>query len=205
MSRFIALPKGVPEKMFAKALQEYRQALGENRVRFDSAALAPYMKNASAENSDRYQPSAVIFPTTVKEVQAVVGIANKYKTPLWIVCNGENEGYGGAAPATRGQIVLNLENMKKIIEVDQELGYCLLEPGVTYGELQQYLITNKINLWLDTPAASATISVVGNNLERGCGYTPYSEQFFFSCGMEVVLADATVLRDRKSTRLNSSH
>ena len=194
MSRFIALPKGVPEETFAKAVQEYRQALGEDRVRVDPTSLEPYMKNALGGVNGLHKPSAVMFPATVKDVQTVIGIANKCRTPLWTVCNGENEAYGGGAPATTGQIVLDLKNMKKIIEVDQELGYCLLEPGVTYAELQQHLTKNKINLWLDTPASSAAVSVVGNILERGCGYTPYSEQFLFSCGMEVVLADASVLR-----------
>ena len=118
----------------------------------------------------------------------------KTRRPLWTVCNGENEGYGSSAPATSGQIVLDLKNMKKIIEVDQELGFCMVEPGVTYSELDQYLKKNKINLWLDVPAPSADVSIVGNILERGCGYTPYSEDFLFSCGMEVVLADGTLLK-----------
>ncbi len=204
MSRFIALPKGVTEESFAKAAQEYRQALGEDRVRFDLASLAPYMKSAPAETARLHKASGVILPSSVKEVQTVIGIANKHKTPLWVVCNEENEGYGGAAPATVGQIILDLRNMKKIIEVDLELGYCLLEPGVTYAELQQHLVKNKINLWLDAPAASAATSVVGHILERGCGYTPYSEQFLFSCGMEVVLPDASVLRTGMGGVSNSS-
>lgn len=194
MSRFVALPKGVSEDTFANAIQEYRQLLGEDRVRTDQAALQSYMEMTIAEDDALHAPSAAIFPATVKEIQSVVSIANKYKTPLWTVCNGEKDSYGSAAPATRGQIVLDLRNMKKIIEVDPELGYCLLEPGVTYAELQKYLEKNKINLWLDVPAPSANVSVVGNILERGSGYTPYSEEFLFSCGMEVVLGDGSLIR-----------
>ena len=194
MSRYVALPKGITEETFTKAIHEYRTLLGEERVRIDSAALQSYMRITFTEGDGLKRPSAVMFPKTVKEVQAIVGIANKYKTPLWTVCNGENEGYGSSAPATTGQIVLDLKNMNKIIEVDQELGYCLLEPGVTYAELDQYLKKNKINLWLDVPSSSANVSVIGNTIERGCGYTPYSEHFLFSCGMEVVLADGSALR-----------
>ena len=193
MSSFLALPKGVTEEAFAKAIREYRTLLGEARVRTDLASLQPYLPVTTADRQASHTPSAVIFPATAAEVQAIVGLANKHKTPLWTVCNGENEGYG-SSPAGRGQIVLDLRNMKKIIEVDQELGYCLVEPGVTYQELQQHLTKNKINLWLDTPAPSANVSVVGNILERGSGYTPYSEDFLFSCGMEVVLADGSLLK-----------
>ncbi|HIJ86648.1 MAG TPA: FAD-binding oxidoreductase [Desulfuromonadales bacterium] len=194
MSSFIALPKGITEQVFAKAIQEYRTLLGADRVRTDQASLQPYLAITIAESESLHTPSAAIFPTTPQEIQAIVAIANKYKTPLWTVCNGENEGYGSSAPATSGQIVLDLRNMKKIIEVDSELGYCLVEPGVTYSELQQHLTKNKINLWLDTPAPSANVSIVGNILERGNGSTPYSEDFLFSCGMEVVLADGTLLK-----------
>jgi 4-cresol dehydrogenase (hydroxylating) len=194
MSRFIALPKGVKEETFAKAIKEYRTLLGDDRVRTDPASLQPYLAFTVAESEALHTPSAAILPTSAKEIQAIVGIANRYKTPLWTVYNGENEGFGSCAPATPGQIVLDLRDMKKIISVDQELGYCLVEPGVTYSELQQHLTKNKINLWLDAPAPSAHVSIVGNILERGSGYTPYSEDFLFSCGMEVVLADGTLLK-----------
>jgi len=194
MSRFVALPKGVSEETFAKAIQEYRQLLGEDRVRTDPASVQSYLNNSIAESEALHTPSAAIYPTTEKEIQSIVSIANKHKTPLWTVCNGQDDGFGSTTPASRGQIVLDLRNMKKILDVDQELGYCLLEPGVTYGELQEHLKKNNFNLWLDVPASSANVSVVGNTLERGSGYTPYSESFLFSCGMEVVLSDGSLLR-----------
>lgn len=194
MSSFIALPQGLKEETFARAIREYRSLLGENKVRTDQASLQPYMRTTIAENGTSRKPSAVIYPSAPNDIQRIVKIANKFKTPLWTYYGGENEGYGGATPATNGQIVLDLKNMKKVIEVDKELGYCLVEPGVTYGELQQYLKNNKINLWLDAPASAAGMSVVGNILERGAGYTPYSEDFLFSCGMEVVLADGNLFR-----------
>jgi 4-cresol dehydrogenase (hydroxylating) len=194
MSRFVALPKGITEESFAQAIQEYRGCLGEGRVRIDQASLQPYMRITIAESDELHRPAAVLYPSTVKEVQTVVAIANKYRTPLWTVCNGEGEGYGGAAPATPGQIVVDLKGMNRILEVDQELAYCHLEPGVTYNDLYQHLKKKNINLWLDVPAASANVSIIGNTLERGCGYTPYSEHFLFSCGMEVVLANGSLLR-----------
>ncbi|WP_026840008.1 FAD-binding oxidoreductase [Citrifermentans bremense] len=194
MSSFIALPKGIKEETFAKAIREYRSLLGENRVRTDAAALQQYLANTVAPSAAPNRPSAVLYPGSESDVQGVVRIANAYKTPLWTYYGGENRGYGSAAPATDGQIVLDMRGMKKVIEVDRELGYCLVEPGVTYDELQRYLAKNKIDLWLDTPAPAAGVSIAGNILERGTGYTPYSESFLFSCGMEVVLGDGSLIR-----------
>ena len=193
MASFIALPKGVSEQEFAKAIQAWRALLGDDKVRTDQDALESYLAAPIAAGDDRV-PSAVLSPTTGKHVQSIVEIANAHRTPLWPCYGGEAEGYGRGTPATRGQVILDLRHMKQIVEVDPELGYCLLEPGVTYGELRQHLAKHAPSLWVDAPMAAADVSVVGNILERGSGYTPYSEDFLFSCGMEVVLASGRVLR-----------
>jgi 4-cresol dehydrogenase (hydroxylating) len=194
----------VSEETFAQAIREYSALLGEGRVRTDPASLQPYMKVMMSETEDLHKPSAAMYPTTVKEIQAIVAIANRYKTPLWTVSTGKNMGYGSAAPVSRGQIVLDLKTMKKILHVDEELGYCLVEPGVTYYDLQQHFRKHRINLWVDVPAPSAMASPVGNSLERGCGYTPYGEHFLFTCGMEVVLANGDVIRTGSGGLPNST-
>ncbi|MGB8932066.1 MAG: FAD-binding oxidoreductase [Anaeromyxobacteraceae bacterium] len=194
MAKFTALPKGVSEQSFASAIQEWRVLLGQDQVRTEPGALEPYLSGPITQGEEARVPSAVVFPASEKQVQSVVAVANKYKTPLWPCYGGENEGYGRSTPATRGQVIVDLRRMRKIVEVDRELGYCLVEPGVTYGELQQHLKSSGANLWLDAPAASAGVSVVGSILERGSGYTPYSEEFLFSCGMEVVLGSGSLLR-----------
>ena len=81
MSSFMALPKGVTEEAFTKAIKEYRTLLGEGRVRTDPTSLQPYLAITIAESEALHTPSAVIYPTTAKEIQAIVGIANKNKTP----------------------------------------------------------------------------------------------------------------------------
>ena len=166
MSRFVALPKGVTEEKFAKAIGEYRRLLGEERVRTDPASLHSYTKVMFPESEELHTPSAALYPTTVKEAREIVAIANKYRTPLWTISTGKNFGYGSAAPATRGQIVLDMNTMNKIVHVDEELGYCVVEPGVTYYDLQQHFKKNGINLWLDVPSPSTIVGPVGNTADR---------------------------------------
>jgi len=127
-------------------------------------------------------------------VQEIVRIANTYKQPLWTVSTGKNMGYGMATPATPGQIVLDLKRMNRILEVDPQLGTCLIEPGVTYQQLKDYLDENNIPLWIDVPTVGPIASPVGNTLDRGVGYTPYGEHFTFQCGMEVVLPNGEIMR-----------
>ena len=45
MSRFVALPKGLSEETFARAIQEYRALLGEERVRTDPACSSRTRKS----------------------------------------------------------------------------------------------------------------------------------------------------------------
>ena len=93
-----------------------------------------------------HTPSAAILATTVEQIQKIVGICNKYKVPIWTISTGKNLGYGSAAPAERGQVVLDLHRMNRILEVDGDLCYALVEPGVTYRQLYDYFQEHKLAL-----------------------------------------------------------
>lgn len=63
-------------------------------------------------------------------LRAIVLAANELSFPLWPISIGRNSGYGGAAPRVSGSLVINMgKNMNKILEVNVEGAYCLVEPG----------------------------------------------------------------------------
>lgn len=193
-SKYIALPKGISEKIFDAAVKEFRALLGEANVLVSAEQLAPYTKTMMPVPEANHTPSAAIMATTVEQIQKIVGICNKHKVPIWMISTGKNLGYGSAAPAERGQVVLDLKRMNRILEVDPDLCFALVEPGVTYKQLYDYIQEHNYPLWLSVPAPSAIAGPTGNTLDRGIGYTPYGEHFLFACGMEVVLANGEVLR-----------
>jgi 4-cresol dehydrogenase (hydroxylating) len=82
--------------------------------------------------------------------------------------------------------------MKKI-EFDEEFGTVLLEPGVGFYDLYDFIQKNNLPYWLSTPGNSWG-SVIGNALDRGVGYTPYGENTKNLCGLEVVLPTGEVVR-----------
>ncbi len=194
MSKYLSLPPGVTQENFTKAIGEFEKILSSNHVYVKSDDIAPYTKIMIPTKKEKLMPSAVLCPKSVEQIQAILKICNKYKIPVWTFSTGKNLGYGTAMPARRGTVLMDLRRMNKIIEVNAELGYALLEPGVTYQMLYDYLKEHKIPLWMSCPAPSAIVSPVGNTMDRGVGYTPYGEHFLFQCGMEVVLADGQVLR-----------
>ncbi len=84
-------------------------------------------------------------------------------------------GYGGAAPRVPGSVALDLgKHMNKILEVNVEGAFALVEPGVTFFDLYEYLLKNNLSdqLWVDVPDVGGG-SIIGNTVERGVGYTPY--------------------------------
>ncbi|HZV19424.1 MAG TPA: FAD-binding oxidoreductase [Sphingobium sp.] len=188
------LPKGVSATQFEAAIGKMRALLGADKVLTSDEQLAPYSKIMMSTPDEEHRPGAAVLATTVEEVQGIMKICNEHKTPVWPISTGRNFGYGSAAPGTRGQIVLDLKHMNKILDIDPVLCTALVEPGVTYQQLWNHLKQNDIPLWLSCPAPSAIAGPVGNTLDRGVGYTPYGEHFMMQCGMEVVLANGEVLR-----------
>lgn len=193
-SKYMALPKGMAESTFDQAIEKFKAALGAENVMIQDEHVRPYTKVMMAVPTEDHTPSAVVTATTVEQVQQVVKICNEYKVPVWTISTGRNFGYGSSAPVARGQIILDLRKMNKILHVDPELCTALVEPGVTYQMLYDYLEENNIPLMLSFSAPSAIAGPLGNTMDRGVGYTPYGEHFMMQCGMEVVLANGDVLR-----------
>ena len=185
------LPPGFDEARFAQVRRAFESALGADRVFFEDLDRTGYRdKFAIAEG--RHIPAGAIGPTTVEEVQAAMRIANQFRVPVWPISRGKNLGYGGSAPLLSGSVVMDLSGMKGIT-FDEEFGTVLLEPGVGFYDLYDFIQKNNLPYWLSTPGNSWG-SVIGNALDRGVGYTPYGENTKNLCGMEVVLPTGEVVR-----------
>ena len=189
------LPPGVNASDFSAALEQFEKAVGKEWV-FTSDEDVDLYRDAYSpfwhEEEDRV-PSAAVGPDSVEQVQSVVRIANKYKIPLWTISTGKNLAYGGSAPALSGSVMLDLKRMNRVLEVNDENHYALVEPGVSYFDLYRYIQEHKLKVWIDPPDPGWG-SPVGNSLERGGGRTPMGDHFASVCGMEVVLANGEVMR-----------
>ena len=128
---------------------------------------------------DQFVSSAIVAPRSVPEVQAIMRLANEFEIPVWPFSMGRNIGYGGSAPRVAGSIGIDMgKNMNKVIEVNAELAYALVEPGVSFFDLHEYIDQNGLRerVWADVPDLGGG-SIIGNTLERGIGYTPYGDHW----------------------------
>ncbi len=168
----------------------WRQLLGDDRVLSGSGEVGEYAGSTLAR---AHEPAGVIKVRNRDEVVEVVRVADRCGVPIYPISRGKNWGYGDACPVGPGQYVLDLSEMNRILEVDPELAYAVVEPGVTQAQLHDHLSQKGHRLWFPCTASSPDSSILGNLLERGVGATPYGDHAAHACGMEVVLADGTVI------------
>jgi 4-cresol dehydrogenase (hydroxylating) flavoprotein subunit len=185
------LPPRVSESRLGKALRQFEAIVGADHVFTEALDRATYADKFAIDDT-RHVPLGALAPATTEEVRGIVRVAAEHRIPLWPISRGKNFGYGGSAPQVSGSLVLDLSRMKKI-EVDEQNGTVLLEPGVGFYDLYDYLKSHGIKLWLSVPGNSWG-SVAGNALDRGAGYTSYGEHASKICGLEVVLPDGDLVR-----------
>jgi len=193
----MALPPGISQRDFDRALERFRNAVGDQWVFSSDEDVALYRDAYSifwGEPEERVA-SAAVAPESVEEVQAVVRAANEFGIPLYPISTGRNLAYGGSAPAYSGSVVLDLKRMNRVIEVNEDNAYALVEPGVSYFDLYNYIEERGLDVWVDPPDPGWG-SVIGNALDGGGGWTayPYRDHFGAHCGMEVVLGDGDIVR-----------
>jgi 4-cresol dehydrogenase (hydroxylating) len=196
------LPPGLTEAEFSRAVAGFVAAVGVEAVETSMEELAGYLDPYPFGDPWEFAPSAVVMPQSVEEIQAILRVANEFRVPLWTVSAGMNNAFGGAAPRLRGSVLVHLQRMNRVLEVNEELAYALVEPGVTFFDLYDAIQAGGHRLVMSSPDLGWG-SVIGNYLERGCGYTPYGDHSAIQCGLEVVLANGEVLRTGMGAVANS--
>ena len=175
----------------AKALEALKAVVGD-RWFFDKEDEIKKRAHVSIPSSKA--PLAFIYPGNADEIKQILAIANEHTLPLWPCSRGKNWGYGSATAVRDDTVVVMLDRLNKIIHVDPELAYAVVEPGVTYRQIHQYLRDHNINLICDSIDGTPDASVLGNALERGHGGTNYGDHFANLCGIEAILANGETIQ-----------
>lgn len=86
-------------------------------------------------------PNAVIYPVSPKQVEETVKLAKEHEISLVVRSSqGEETYHGSSVPAEGSECVaVNLSKMTKIMHIDTKNGMALIEPGVTYEQLEEAL------------------------------------------------------------------
>ena len=189
------LPEGVSAADFSSALRELTAVVGgdwvfskpEDVALYDDA-YTPFV----GEPDKQYVASAAVAPTEVEQVQQIVRIANKYCIPLNAISTGRNLGYGGSSPTYSGSVIVDLKRMNKVVEVNDHEDYMIVEPGVSFMDLQKYFDEHNHPFLVATPDPGWG-SPIGNACDHGISSVA-GDNFGMVKGVEAVLPNGELLR-----------
>jgi FAD/FMN-containing dehydrogenase len=146
----------MPEK------EELVAIVGDANVSDTTETLEAYSRDESFVR--RMKPQFVARPENVIEVQEIVKWANSTGTPLIPVSSGPPHFRGDTVPSLGG-VVVDLSRMKRIIRINRRNRVAMVEPGVTFAELQLELKKEGMRLPMPLCPRSSK-SVIGSCLER---------------------------------------
>src|SRR4029077_9060776 len=112
------------------------------------------------------RPDLVVFPTTADQVARVVRLANEYKIPF--LPRGAGTGLSGGALAVEGGIVVELQRMNRILSVDVENRFAVVQPGVVNLHISQAVAPYGL-YYAPDPSSQMSCTIGGNVAENSGG------------------------------------
>ena len=116
-----------------------------------------------------------------------------------MTARGGGHGYVGGCVPIRGGIVLSLERMNRILEINPKDFVAVVQPGVITEQLQEAV--ERKNLFFPPDPASRANNFIGGNIATNAGgprCLKYGVTRDYVLGLEVVLADGTIVRTRRT-------
>ncbi|ASW03949.1 MULTISPECIES: FAD-binding oxidoreductase [Burkholderiaceae] len=138
-------------------------------------------------------PKFAVRPATVEQVQTIQKAAKADGVTLWVTPNHSGNGLQAPAAGSERSVLVDLSRMNRILKVDTDSAYVLVEPGVSYGELRRWLKDKGFSIWVDA-GRDDDASIMGGILDRAFGYTAYGDHAMMQCGLELVMRDGTLVR-----------
>jgi hypothetical protein len=124
-----------PAASIAQIKESIEGVVGKAKILTDADTLKRYSCDTSL--SPCHLPDMVVKARTRDEVQGVLKIANANNYP--VVPRSSGTGTYGTGIPEEGGLVLDLSGMKRIPRTDTRNRWVLIEPGATFGELEEEL------------------------------------------------------------------
>nr|WP_313403242.1 FAD-binding oxidoreductase [Pseudomonas sp.] len=144
-------------------IEELKTLVEPGKVLTDADSLETYGKDWTKQFAPA--PSAIVFPKTTEQVQAIVRWANQHQIAL--VPSGGRTGLSAAAVAANGEVVVSFDYMNRIVEFNEYDRTVVCQPGVVTKQLQ--LFAEEKGLYYPVDFASSGSSQIGGNIGTNAG------------------------------------
>ena len=146
-------------------------------------------------------PDAVVFAESAEEVQQIVQLCARNKTP--IIAFGTGTSLEGHISAPNGGISLDVSRMNKVLQVNESDLDVVVQPGVTRKQLNEYLRATGLFFPID-PGADASIGGMASTRASGTNAVRYGTMRENVLSLQVVTADGRLMRIGRRSRKSSA-
>ncbi len=146
-------------------------------------------------------PDAVIFPQNSADVQEIVRICAKHNVP--VIPFGTGTSLEGHINAPQGGVSIDVRDMNKVIAVHAEDLDCVIEPGVTRKQLNEYLRDRGLFFPID-PGADASLGGMAATRASGTNAVRYGTMKDNVLSLKVVLANGEIMTTSRRAKKSAA-
>jgi FAD/FMN-containing dehydrogenase len=182
-------------------IEELKTLVEPGKVLTDADSLEAYGKDWTKHFAPA--PSAIVFPKTTEQVQAIVRWANAHKVAL--VPSGGRTGLSAAAVAANDEVVVAFDYMNQILSFNEYDRAAVCQPGVVTKQLQ--LFAEEKGLYYPVDFASSGSSQIGGNIGTNAGgikVIRYGMTRNWVAGLKVVTGTGELLELNKDLIKNAT-
>ena len=176
-------------------VDQLKSIVGEEWVNASPAITQSYVTRAIM-GLVAQAPQVVVRPTTVEQIREILMFASENYIPVTPAAGGASGGY--ACPTIKpGGILLDLNNMNRILEVNEDSRYVVIESGVRSGVVWAYFRKNYPRWAPPIPdGAPPAATLMGDAIERGFSLvtSKHGPQGDLILGMEIVVPNGDIIR-----------
>lgn len=180
---------------------QLKAIVGDDKVKTDADSLETFGKDWTKIYPPN--PSAIVFPKTTEQVQAIVKFANEHQVSL--VPSGGRTGLSAGAVAANGEVVVAFDYMNSISGFNAMDKTVRCGAGVITEQLQNY--AEEQGLFYPVDFASAGSSQVGGNIGTNAGgikVIRYGMTRDWVAGLTVVTGKGDILELNKDLVKNNT-
>jgi len=182
----------------AGAIAELEAAFG-NRVVTSQAVREQHANTTTWVAGE--PPDAVVYPQSANDVQQIVRICARHRAP--VIAFGTGTSFEGHVNAPYGGVSIDLKDMNRIIAIHPQDFDCVVEPGVTRKQLNDYLRDQGLFFPVD-PGADASLGGMCSTRASGTTAVRYGTMKDNVLALKVVRPDGELMTTSRRARKSSA-